>query len=159
MSIIAPGVFWPERMGLTPFTTPQSLRWRNRGMGWTSSRPRVRLGEAVGGISVPSGNVPTTSALLYWLARASRKAEREGGLSPKSPRPGRGGNTQTPALGQAPPRCFAALICQIFPPLWHVVPLVSLPRGQITLPQLYMTSDHRFLQKGSQRGSKPSFYR
>lgn len=58
------------------------------------------LGEAVGGVSVPSGNVSLCRVPTTLLAGVSMRAEREGGVSPKSPRPGRE-TCQTPALGQA----------------------------------------------------------
>lgn len=60
------------------------------------------LGEAVGGVSVPSGNMSLCSVPTTLLAGVSMRAEREGGVSPKSPRPGRGGNMSDSCFGPSP---------------------------------------------------------
>lgn len=88
-------------------------------MGWASPRARVPLGEAVGGISVPSGNVslcsvPTTSALLYWLELPGKLKGKVDCL-PKAPGQGGVETCQTPASGQAPPQVLCSSYLPDFP--------------------------------------------
>lgn len=106
-------------------------------------------------------HVPVQCAHPFSPSVLAGVSEREGGLPPKSPRQGRGGNTsKTPALSQPCPKGFAALICRISPPLWHVVPPPPRPRQ----PPRWET-DHLAIAvhelgpqihiEGSSTGSKP----
>ena len=91
------------------------------------------MGEAVGGVSVPSGNMSLCSGLPAYTGGNSGGAERWTVSQERRAGQGRKHFSDS-CFGQGSAPGAPALTCQIFPPLWHVVPPGNLPRGQITLP-------------------------